>query len=119
MSVVAVAAGWLVFLAARRLLPKTTRAVAPAAALGAFASVPVAAAAFTGLYALGGSAPIPLDGLLVAMLGWHTLIGLGEAVITGLTVASITAVRPDLVYGARRTLHHRPLEVRAPAAQEA
>jgi cobalt/nickel transport system permease protein len=119
MSVVAVAVGWLVFRAARRALPNTTGWVAPAAAVGAFASVPVTAAAFTGLYAVGGTAPIPFDVLLAAMLGWHTLIGLGEAAITGLTVASIVAVRPDLVHGARRALAGRRLDVRGPVAQEA
>jgi cobalt/nickel transport system permease protein len=119
MSVVAVAAGWLVFRAAQRVLPNTTGWVAPAAAVGAFASVPVTAAAFTGLYAVGGTAPIPFDGLLAAMLGWHAVIGLGEAAITGLTVASIVAVRPDLVHGARRALAGRRLDVRGPVAQEA
>jgi cobalt/nickel transport system permease protein len=119
MSVIAVAVGWLVFRAARRALPNTTGWVAPAAAVGAFASVPVTAAAFTGLYAVGGTAPIPFDVLLAAMLGWHTLIGLGEAAITGLTVASIVAVRPDLVHGARRALAGRRLDVRGPVAQEA
>jgi cobalt/nickel transport system permease protein len=120
LSLVAVAAGWLMFRALRRMLPNTTTWVAPAAAVAAFVSVPVTAAAFTGLYAVGGTAPIPLDGLLTAMLGWHSLIGIGEAVITGLTVASITAVRPDLVFGARRALRSRPLDVRtATAPQEA
>jgi cobalt/nickel transport system permease protein len=119
MSLVAVATGWLVFRAARRLLPTSTRAVVPAAAVGAFFSVPVTAAAFTGLYALGGTAPLPLGGMLTAMLGWHSLIGLGEAAITALTLASVTAVRPDLVVGARPALRHRTLEVRGPAAQEA
>jgi cobalt/nickel transport system permease protein len=119
MSVIAVAVGWLVFRAARRALPNTTGWVAPAAAVGAFASVPVTAAAFTGLYAVGGTAPIPFDVLLAAMLGWHTLIGLGEAAITGLTVASIVAVRPDLVHGACRALAGRRLDVRGPVAQEA
>ena len=46
------------------------------------------------------------------MVGWHVLIGMGEAVITGLAVGSIVAVRPDLVYGARRVLENRKLEVR-------
>ena len=32
------------------------------------------------------------------------VIGIGEAVITGLVVASVVAVRPDLCYGARRVL---------------
>lgn len=119
MSLVAVVAGWLVFRTLQRLLPATTRWVAPAAAVAAFVSVPVTAAAFTGLYAVGGTAPIALDTLLTAMLGWHALIGLGEAVITGLTVASITAVRPDLVFGARSALRQRPLDIRTPVSQEA
>ena len=38
------------------------------------------------------------------MLGWHTLIGLGEALITGLVVGSVVAARPDLVHGARPVL---------------
>jgi cobalt/nickel transport system permease protein len=112
LALVAVATGWLSFRLLQRLLPNTVAWVAPAAAVGALVSVPVTAAAFTGLYGLGGIAPIPLDSLLTAMLGWHTLIGIGEAVITGLTVASITAVRPDLVVGARRALRSRPLQVR-------
>jgi cobalt/nickel transport system permease protein len=46
------------------------------------------------------------------MLGVHALIGLGEAAITFLAVGSIVAVRPDLVYGARRVLARRELELR-------
>jgi cobalt/nickel transport system permease protein len=38
------------------------------------------------------------------MVSVHVLIGIGEAIITGLAVSSIVAVRPDLVYGARRVL---------------
>ena len=36
-----------------------------------------------------------------AMVGVHVLIGIGEGVITALTVGAVLAVRPDLVYGAR------------------
>jgi cobalt/nickel transport system permease protein len=35
------------------------------------------------------------------MVGVHMLIGIGEALITGLTVGAVLATRPDLVYGAR------------------
>jgi cobalt/nickel transport system permease protein len=114
MGLVTVTVGWLVFRALQSALPKRPRMVAPAAALAAFVSVPVAALAFTALYAVGGQADIPLGTLAVAMLSWHVLIGLGEAVITGLAVASIVAVRPDLVHGARRVLQARTLEVRTP-----
>ena len=112
MAIVGVLVGWLVFRGIQSVLPKKVAVVAPAAALAAFVSVPVAALAFVGLYGVGGTAPIPLDTLTTAMLGWHTLIGIGEAVITGLVVGSVVAVRPDLVFGARRALKTRELEIR-------
>jgi cobalt/nickel transport system permease protein len=115
MGVVTVVVGWLVFKGLQLLLPKRLSMVAPAAAVAAFVSVPTAALCFVGLYAVGGQADIPLGLLAGAMVGWHTLIGLGEALITGLAVGSIVAVRPDLVYGARRVLEKRSLEVRQPA----
>src|SRR5690349_9840901 len=83
MGLVGVGIGWLVFRLLQQVLPKRLTMVAPAAAIAALVSVPAAALAFTGLYAVGGEAPIPLDSLATAMLGWHTLIGVGEAAITG------------------------------------
>lgn len=111
-----VVVGWVVFKVVQRLLPARPGAVAPAAAVGALLSVPVAAAVFAGLYAIGGTAPVPLDALLAAMLGWHVLIGIGEAVVTGLVIASVVRVRPDLVYGARPVLARRELGVREVAS---
>jgi cobalt/nickel transport system permease protein len=118
-SLVGVVAGWLVFRGLQVVLPKRVALVPVLAALGAFFSVPAAAMVFVGLYAVGGTAPVPLDGLAVAMLGWHSVIGIGEAVITGLVVGSVVAVRPDLVYGARPTLASRRLEIRDPAGSAA
>ena len=43
----------------------------------------------------------PSGTVAAAMVGVHVLIGIGEAIITGLTVGAVLAVRPDLVYGAR------------------
>ncbi len=114
MGVVGVLTGWLVFRGLQLVLPRRVGLVAPLAAVAAYVSVPVAALAFVGLYAVGGTAPLPLDRLATAMLGWHLLIGIGEAVITGLVVASIVAVRPDLVHGARRVLAERSVEIRTP-----
>jgi cobalt/nickel transport system permease protein len=111
MGLVGVWTGWVVFRLVQGLLPKRVSMVVPAAAVAALVSVPVAALAFTGLYAVGGQAPIPLGSLATAMLGWHTLIGLGEAAITGLVVSAVVAVRPDLVHGARRVLSARRLVV--------
>ncbi len=113
MAIVGVAVGWFVFKAARAVLPKDVRFVPLAAALGAFVSVPAAATVFTLLFAVGGVAPIETSTVLTAMVGWHTVIGLGEAVVTGLVVGSVVAVRPDLVHGARPLLTARTLQIRS------
>ena len=115
MALVGVGVGWLVFVGVRAVLPRRLSSVAPAAAVGALVSVPVAALVFTLLFAVGGTAPIAFDTVLTAMLTWHAVIGVGEAVITGLVVGSVVAVRPDLVYGARPALERRALEIRTPA----
>jgi cobalt/nickel transport system permease protein len=57
-------------------------------------------------YALGGAAGLSLGTITLAMIGLHTLIGVGEGLITALTVNSVAATRPDLVYLLRR----RPTE---------
>ncbi len=116
MGIVTVVAGYLAFRGAQIVLPKRVSMVAPAAAFGAIVSVVLGAASFVGLYALGGAVPIPYDTLLAAMLGVHTVIGIGEAVITFLVVGSIVAVRPDLVHGARRVVAVRQLETRLVAS---
>jgi cobalt/nickel transport system permease protein len=119
MSIVGLVAGWLVFRGLQTVLPKRLALVPALAAVGALVSVPVTALAFVGLYAAGGTAPIPLDTLTTAMLSWHVLIGIGEAVITGLVIGSVISVRPDLVYGARRVLRNRELEIRSAAGAPA
>ena len=115
-SIVAVGVGWVVFRIAQRVLPKRLPMVAVAAGLAALVSVPAAALAFVGLFAVGGQAPVPLDAVVTAMLGWHVVIGIGEALITALAVSSVVATRPDLVHGARPLLQARPLVVRTTGA---
>ena len=95
-----------------RSLPRRLPSIPVAAGIGAFVSVPVAALAFVGLYAVGGAAPIPLAQLTSVMVGWHVLIGLGEAAITFLAVSSIVAARPDLVHAARGRLPALELALR-------
>jgi cobalt/nickel transport system permease protein len=111
-GIVTVAVGWGVFVLLRSVLPKTVAVVAPAAAIGALVSVPVASLVFTGLFAVGGNVPVDLGAVTTAMLGWHTVIGIGEAVVTGLVVASVVATRPDLVHGAAPLLAERELVTR-------
>lgn len=116
LGIVGIVVGWLVFTAVRAVLSKRLSSVAPAAAIGAFVSVPVAAIVFTVLFAVGGQASVSVGDVAIAMVGWHSLIGIGEAAITGMVVAAVIAARPDLVYGARPLLQESALEIRTPAA---
>lgn len=118
LAVAGVVVGWLTFRGLQRILPQRLGLVPVLAAVAALVSVPAAALGFVALYAVGGTAPVPLVGLATAMLGWHTLIGIGEAVITGLVVGSVVAVRPDLVHGARPVLRRRALEIRRATTRE-
>jgi cobalt/nickel transport system permease protein len=117
MALVGVAVGWLVFRVLRGVLPKRVSMVPVSAGLAALVSVPCAALVFTLLFAVGGVAPVETDTVLTAMLGWHVVIGLGEAVITTLVVGSVVAVRPDLVHGARPLLEARTLVIREATAR--
>jgi len=101
MAVVGVLVGWGVMRALLRVLPQRPRSVLPAAAVGAFVSVPTAALTFTGLYAVGGVVDVPVRTLALAMTGWHLVIGVGEAVITAAVLSAVLATRPDLVHAAR------------------
>lgn len=101
MGLVTVAVSWWVFRGMVRVLPARRWAIAVAAAVGGLLSVPAAAIVFVGLFAIGGQVAVPIEAVLAAMVGWHALIGIGEAIITGLLVAAVLASRPDLVYGAR------------------
>jgi cobalt/nickel transport system permease protein len=101
MAVVGVFGGWAIFRLLRRALPATKSSVAVSAGIAAGISVVLAATAFVVEYAIGGAGGAPVGTVLAAMVGVHTLIGIGEGVITALTVGVVLGVRPDLVYGAQ------------------
>ncbi|MFI9152797.1 energy-coupling factor ABC transporter permease [Streptomyces sp. NPDC053367] len=110
MAIVTTVVAYAVFRALVKVLPRTRRSVTGAAFVAALLSVPVSALAFTALYAVGGTTDVSIGKVATAMVGVHVLIGIGEAVITSLTVGAVLAVRPDLVHGARDL--HRPLKLR-------
>ena len=64
-------------------------------AIVSWAAVMVGAAATS--FELALSDTVPLATVLPAMLGVHTLIGIGEAVITVAAVSAVMATRPDLI----------------------
>jgi cobalt/nickel transport system permease protein len=111
-AVVGVIAAWFMFKALRQVVPSSRTGVLAATATAAFLSVPIAATAFTIEYAIGGTTNVNIGTVFAAMVGTHVLIGVGEAIITTLTVGAVLAARPDLVYGAKDL--RRTLTVRAP-----
>ncbi|HEX7149088.1 MAG TPA: energy-coupling factor ABC transporter permease [Actinomycetota bacterium] len=100
MAIVGVFGGWAVFRLLRRVLPATKPSVVVSAGIAAGISVVLASSAFVLEYAIGGSGGAPVGTVFAAMVGVHTLIGIGEGIITALTVGVVLGVRPDLVYGA-------------------
>ena len=73
-----------------------------AGAIAAFISVPAAASAFVFEYWIGGVATYSTTTVLGAMVGTHIFIGIGEAIITFLTISAVISTRKDLVYGANK-----------------
>jgi cobalt/nickel transport system permease protein len=101
MAITTTVVAYAVFRGLVKVLPRTRRSVTVASFVAAVLSVPAAACVFTLIYAIGGTTDVSIGKVATAMIGVHVLIGIGEAVITALTVGAIIAVRPDLVYGAR------------------
>ncbi|MYY05985.1 MULTISPECIES: energy-coupling factor ABC transporter permease [unclassified Streptomyces] len=101
MGIVTTVVAYALFRGLVGVLPRTRRSMTVASFVAALVSVPAAACAFTLMYWIGGTTDIPIGKVFTAMVGVHVLIGLGEALITALTVGAVIAVRPDLVHGAR------------------
>ena len=99
MGVVGVWASFGVFFILKKLLPKTKSSIVVASFIAALLSVPAAAAGFVLQYAIGANATFSVSTVLSAMIGTHVLIGIGEAIITALTVSAVLASRSDLVFG--------------------
>jgi cobalt/nickel transport system permease protein len=112
MGIVTVIVGILVFAGLMKVLPKTKSSIVAASAIAAFLSVPASAAAWVFEYALGGTATYELQTVFISVVGVHLLIGIGEAIITALTIAAILATRADLVDGARKFLPKQKLVIK-------
>jgi len=112
MGIVTVIVGTLVFALTMKVLSKTKSSIVAASAIAAFISVPAAALAFVIEYYLGGNATYDPMTVLISVVGVHLLIGIGEAIITALTVGAILATRADLVDGARKFLPKQKLIIK-------
>lgn len=110
MALIGTAAGFLIAVALRPLVTRGRIGLVAVAFVAAFANTVIASLGFVLEFALGGDAAFSLAGVAGTVVGVHCLIGVGEGVITALTVGAVASVRPDLVYLLRGT--KRPLELR-------
>ncbi|HEU5471880.1 MAG TPA: energy-coupling factor ABC transporter permease [Actinophytocola sp.] len=117
MALIGTVIGFLVALALRGVAARGKAGLLAVAFVAAFCNTVAASAGFVLQFALGGDAAFSTGAVGVTVLGVHCLIGIGEGIITALTVAAVAAVRPDLVYLLRGT--ERPLELRTVPVQAA
>ncbi|WP_197380956.1 energy-coupling factor ABC transporter permease [Mycolicibacterium mengxianglii] len=115
MAVIGVAAGYgtalLLHTLAKRRFAGSVPAVGAIAFVAALVGTVCAAGGFVVEYAIGGAAQTALTTVAGYMFGTHVLIGIGEGVITALTVMAVVRARPDLVYLLRTTQRTRSHEV--------
>ncbi|MCC6804964.1 MAG: energy-coupling factor ABC transporter permease [Anaerolineae bacterium] len=95
MGIISGFVGYAVYVLVRRWLGQTPTAQLIGAGVGAWLSVVAASAATALELALSGTSPVGVA--LPAMIGVHTLIGIGEALITVAAVAFIRQTRLDLI----------------------
>jgi cobalt/nickel transport system permease protein len=101
MGFVTALGGYAIFAGLRKVLPRKRSSIVLSSGIAAGASVVMSAAAFFIQFTIGGNVDLSPGSVLMAMLGVHALIGIGEGLITAATVGLVLGVRPDLVYGAR------------------
>ncbi len=99
MAVISVWVSFALFMLLKKILPKTKSWLVVATFISALISVPAAAVGFVIQYAIGANATFSVGAVLNAMVGTHILIGIGEAIITALTVSAVLASRSDFVFG--------------------
>jgi cobalt/nickel transport system permease protein len=92
---------------ARAIAGRGRTALLAITAAGSWLAVMAGATATALELAISGT--VPLGTVLPAMLGVHSLIGAGEAVITVAAVSAVLATRPDLIGGAEAPPAHPAL----------
>jgi cobalt/nickel transport system permease protein len=99
MALVTALMGWFIFRSLMRVLPKSTGSAIAATMVAGFLGVVAASFVFVIEYAIGGQGGASLSTVFAAMTGVHSLIGIGEGLISAVAVGAVLAVRPDLVTG--------------------
>ncbi len=99
MGIVAGLGGFMIFKVLSILLPKKRLYFLVPVSLASWLSVVVASAFCSLELALSGTSPFSI--VFPAMVGVHSLIGIGEAIITTTVLSVVMASRPDLIYSGK------------------
>jgi len=103
MGLVGTFGGYYLYQLVRNLLGRHSwLGMSVSTAIASWLSVVVAAAICAILLAISDT--VPLDVAMTAMLAWHLMIGIGEAMITLAVVSFLWRTRPDLIYGSPTSL---------------
>lgn len=113
MALIGTALGFCVALALRPLARRSRSGLMTTAFVAGFVSTVAAAAGFLLQYAIGGTATYSVVTAGVAMIGIHCLIGIGEGIITALTVGAVASTRPDLIHLTRERRQLAPMRTTA------
>ncbi len=128
MALVTALGGYLIFLGLRWLLPRGRAGIMSASGIAAGLAVVLASLAFTLEYAIGGAGDASVATVAGAMIGVHTLIGIGEGLdhrvhgrcrARGATGSRLRREGPDAGARPARVTTHRSAgaaAIREPAA---
>ncbi len=98
MAILGTAVGFGTALALRRIAMRSRGGLIGVAFVSAFVNTVIASCGFVLQYAIGGAGGASPATVAVSIIAVHVLIGIGEGVITALTVGAVSSARPDLVY---------------------
>lgn len=102
MAILGTAVAYLLVASLLRILPKNPTGIGTTAFIASVIGVVVASQGFVLQYWMGGTTDLSIGTIAATMAGVHTLIGIGEGLITATAVVTVAKVRPDLVYALRR-----------------
>ena len=97
MALIPAVVGYPLILGLRKLLPRTKTWVAVSCGVAGFVSVVAGSVLYSLEYAIGGATSVPATTVAVTTIGTYSVIALFEGLVTGLIVAALLRLRPDLV----------------------
>lgn len=108
MALIGTWVGFAVAVLLRRLALRSRAGLLWVAFISAFVNTVVASLGFVLQYAIGGAGGASLSTVVVSIIGVHCLIGIGEGLITALTVGAVASARPDLIHVLQKAPRARP-----------